>query len=724
MDSLYIVMPAYNEEANIKEVVETWYPVLAGKDKKSKIIIADSGSTDKTHALLEELKESLPNIEILSETDRQHGPKLIALYDCAVKNEIDYVFQTDSDGQTNPAEFELFWNLRNQYDVILGDRQKREDGKVRAFVELIVCFLLKLFFGVNVPDANAPFRLMKTDIVKKYLYKMPKTYNLPNIMMTTYFVYYNERVRFMPISFMARKKGKNSVNMPKIIKIGMNALADFWTFKKEMTGKKSIWGKTMCGLIFLAIAVFIFLTKSSQHIWVGSDSDIDSSVFMTVAMMMDRGYMPYRDTFDHKGPLLYLVNFWGRHIDVYRGIWFLEFISIFITFLFIYKIARLKCGKVLSCVALFLSVSLLFNFFQGGNSTEEYAMAFIAPALFIFLDYFINRKISETRLVLCGLCMGGVCLLRPNMISAWIVFCIAVLVKCIQDKAAADIKRFISFFTIGLFIIMFPVMLWLVANGSFTVFLNDYIKFNFIYAFSDGVSWWDAFIRFFTERIVIISIIATVCLYFTDNRFLYGTYFCYMIFSLIIISISRSAINHYGLVLVPAVAFPLASLLYICKEKFSVVTGKMISFFLIIYFVRILIIPIWIPFISGLPEVYNLRKEDNHSALVKEVCNVVSHNTRNDDKISVYGNWDIIYILSDRVHATKYSYQFPIGQIRLEIMQDYYDELGEQLPKIIVIQAGYYDDQIGRFLNNNNYSLVWEESENEGENARVYMHEN
>ena len=243
MDSLYIVMPAYNEEANIKEVVEAWYPILENKDKKSRLIIADSGSTDKTHSILEELKESLPNIEILSETDKQHGPKLIAMYDHAIKNDIDYIFQTDSDGQTNPAEFEAFWNLRNQYDVILGNRQKRGDGKVRAFVELIVCFLLKLYFGIKVPDANAPFRLMKTDVVGKYLYKLPQTYNIPNIMMTTYFVHYSERVRFMPISFMSRKKGKNSVNMPRIIKTGLKALNDFGIFKRDMRVQRGFGGE-------------------------------------------------------------------------------------------------------------------------------------------------------------------------------------------------------------------------------------------------------------------------------------------------------------------------------------------------------------------------------------------------------------------------------------------------------------------------------------------------
>ena len=234
MNSLYIVMPAYNEEANIEETVKSWYKILDGKSDASRLVVADSGSRDKTHEILLKLKEEYPKLEILSDTDRQHGPKVIALYDYAIKNGIDYVFQTDSDGQTNPAEFENFWNMREKFDGIFGHRTNRGDGAARAFVEKVVCFLLHLYFGVKVPDANAPFRLMKTEIVKKYLYKMQPDYNLPNIMMTTYFAYYHERCEFIPISFKPRSGGVNSINIPKIIKIGWKALGDFRKLKQGM----------------------------------------------------------------------------------------------------------------------------------------------------------------------------------------------------------------------------------------------------------------------------------------------------------------------------------------------------------------------------------------------------------------------------------------------------------------------------------------------------------
>lgn len=228
-------MPAYNEEANIEKVIKAWYPLLDKTSSNSRLIIADSGSTDKTHVILTKMQANYPKLEILTDTAKQHGPKLIALYDYAIKNNADFIFQTDSDGQTNPAEFQKFWAHRNQYNGIFGNRIVREDGKIRAFVEHVVCFLLKLYFGVQLPDANAPFRLMKTETVKKYLYKLPKDYNLPNIMLTTYYAYYKEKMKFYPISFKNRQGGKNSIDIVKITKIGWKALKDFHNLKKELS---------------------------------------------------------------------------------------------------------------------------------------------------------------------------------------------------------------------------------------------------------------------------------------------------------------------------------------------------------------------------------------------------------------------------------------------------------------------------------------------------------
>ena len=234
MDTLYVVMPAYNEEENIEEVVTSWYPVLEGKSPESRLVVADAGSKDKTHEILLRMKETMPQIEIISDTGTFHGPKVIALYNYAIANGADYIFQTDSDGQTLPEEFGAFWDMRTAYKGIFGHRKVRGDGKSRAFVEKVVCFLLKLYFHVKVPDANAPFRLMNAQTVAKYIGRLDKDYNLPNIMMTTYFSYYGEEMTFKEVTFRPRQGGTNSINIKKIIKIGWKALKDFHDLKKAM----------------------------------------------------------------------------------------------------------------------------------------------------------------------------------------------------------------------------------------------------------------------------------------------------------------------------------------------------------------------------------------------------------------------------------------------------------------------------------------------------------
>ena len=88
----------------------------------------------------------------------------------------------------------------------------------------------------------------------------------------------------------------------------------------------------------------------------------------------------------------------------------------------------------------------------------------------------------------------------------------------------------------------------------------------------------------------------------------------------------------------------------------------------------------------------------------------------------MYGNWDIIYVLSDRTHATRYSYQFPVGQVMPEIMDDYIGGLKEELPKIIVVQSGYYDENIKEFLNGNGYELGYSSNwDNPDESSLVFM---
>ena len=234
MESLYIVIPAYNEEMNIEKVAKDWHRIVKKVGADSRLVIIDDGSTDSTYQKLKELQKSLPQLEPLTKANSGHGATLLYGYQYALDHGADYIFQTDSDGQTVPEEFGAFWKRRHKYDALIGFRRQREDGISRIFVTQTLRLVLRLIFGINIPDANTPFRLMKRELLEKYIPQIPKDFNLSNVMLSVLFLHYSENVQFLPITFHPRQGGVNSINLRKITKIGWQAVKDFRKIKRSL----------------------------------------------------------------------------------------------------------------------------------------------------------------------------------------------------------------------------------------------------------------------------------------------------------------------------------------------------------------------------------------------------------------------------------------------------------------------------------------------------------
>lgn len=158
MDTLYIVIPAYNESENIKRTIEEWCPVVEKHNGggASRLVIINDGSRDDTYEIASAECETHPLLTVLTKPNGGHGSTVLYGYRYALENGADYIFQTDSDGQTDPEEFEKFWQIREGYDAIFGNRTSRGDGFSRAVVEKVLCAVLWTYFHVSVPDANAP----------------------------------------------------------------------------------------------------------------------------------------------------------------------------------------------------------------------------------------------------------------------------------------------------------------------------------------------------------------------------------------------------------------------------------------------------------------------------------------------------------------------------------------------------------------------------------------
>ena len=227
-----IVIPAYNEQATIETVIQDWYPIIEKIGNDSKLVIIDDGSKDDTYKIMQECAKTREAFEPLTKPNGGHGATILFGYQYALDQGADYIFQTDSDGQTKSEEFWAFWERRNEYDMVIGHRKGREDGFSRVFVTKTLKLVLLLLFHVKVTDANTPFRLMKADTLAKYLPLIPKDYNLSNVIISVIYAKKKLAVKYLPITFRPRQGGVNSINMKKIFKIGKQACRDFIQINK------------------------------------------------------------------------------------------------------------------------------------------------------------------------------------------------------------------------------------------------------------------------------------------------------------------------------------------------------------------------------------------------------------------------------------------------------------------------------------------------------------
>lgn len=462
--------------------------------------------------------------------------------------------------------------------------------------------------------------------------------------------------------------------------------------------------------LLIILGTLWFTLFSPQHPMKQWDSTTDSSVFRTVAMMMRHGAIPYRDTFDHKGPLLYLLNWVGACINEMWGIWLVEVVFLAVTFFITYKTARLFTQMGEAVLVVLLTAGVLWEYCDMGNMSEEYAMPFIAGAIYIFVDFLKNGRVSRKRLVMCGMALSAVLLLRPNMIAIWVVFCIQIFFSNVMEKKWKTLGNFVLWFIIGVVIVAAPVLIWLGMNGALEAFWKAYIVFNSLYSTNRGIQ--QQLIALFHYAATPTAILSMFGLwYFSDeeSRVLNRTYFAAIMLSMIMTAISGRLYGHYGIQNIPLFAYPLARVLEKTRSWRTAKT-KATNVVVLIGLACMLLLPDWA---AMQQENYQTQSGNDPEETKQKVIQLIEENSTPEDTISVYGNWDIIYLRTGRRHATRFSYQLPIGKISPEIMQEYVEEIEEERPAVVVIAEDTESALLRETLLRCRYKLLWKQ-ENDG----------
>jgi glycosyltransferase involved in cell wall biosynthesis len=235
MSSLSIVLPAYNEGANVEGAVEGVSTVAQQLGMDYEIILVNDGSTDRTGEIGRELAQRIPNFRLVEHyPNRGYGGALKAGFSVASKELITFF---PADKQFDFGEVERLLARMDEADVVSGYRADRQDSLVRKFFAFGWNTLMRLLFGHLCRDVDCGFKLFRREILEHV------TIVSDGAMIDTEFLFKARargyRIVDVPVTHLPRVAGEATGGNLKVI---VNAFRDLVRFRlrlgQEMRGEK------------------------------------------------------------------------------------------------------------------------------------------------------------------------------------------------------------------------------------------------------------------------------------------------------------------------------------------------------------------------------------------------------------------------------------------------------------------------------------------------------
>jgi glycosyltransferase involved in cell wall biosynthesis len=162
---LSLILPAHNEEPNLRPVVERAQAVLPVQCQDYEIIIVNDGSHDRTGEIAASLATADPeHVKVVTHPrNRGYGAALTSGFTAASG---DYLMFMDSDRQFDIGDIERLVPFVGVYDIVAGYRIKRNDPWFRFAIGYTFNAIVTVLFGVMLRDIDCGFKIFRAELLK------------------------------------------------------------------------------------------------------------------------------------------------------------------------------------------------------------------------------------------------------------------------------------------------------------------------------------------------------------------------------------------------------------------------------------------------------------------------------------------------------------------------------------------------------------------------------
>lgn len=410
----------------------------------------------------------------------------------------------------------------------------------------------------------------------------------------------------------------------------------------------------------------------------------DSAAFIYIGKQMIAGKVPYLDCFDHKGPLLYLIQYAGLSFarGSTDGLWAVEVVNMAVTLLILVRLCALaserRSSSWLALLITFLACG--WRVYEGGNFTEEYALPWISLALLVFYRFFRTGTYRKRDIILLGIAFSAVFLLRANMIAVWAACMPLVLVKFLKEKRFQDLGICAGLFLLGALIAAVPVIIYLFSHHAIESFADCYFTFNVHYTDDVGL---DAVMllhlfKVFSLMILpgMFALVISVATRGKDSLRLVNLW-CFAV-GFLMLAMSGRDYPHYLITLLPILAFSFTDLFDWTASFFTGDSGQEPRMpVLLLSCLAILFGSLGYHVLTG----KKVWPEAPEITWLKE-------NTKKEDNVLILGNDVWPYLASDRATENRFFYQTPPIEISTVIQKEFLKELQDHPSDVILDPMG------------------------------------
>ena len=242
-------------------------------------------------------------------------------------------------------------------------------------------------------------------------------------------------------------------------------------------------------LLMCAAAAFVLLLLCSQSSWLYPiNAWVDANCLLTVGRVMKAGGVVYRDIYEQKGPLLYLIHLLAAKISdtSFAGVFVMEVCSLSAALYIACRIGmrRRAMWAALASAVLMGAAVLTGGAFMMGDSAEEFCLPFLMGALWIAFGEYEGgaHPMRRSMLFVCGLLAGAVALIKFTVLGLFVGLCAAEGVFALREGGLARALRSALVFLAGMLIPVAAACAYFAAHGALGDFYTAYVHNNiFLY---------------------------------------------------------------------------------------------------------------------------------------------------------------------------------------------------------------------------------------------------